>query len=158
MKIRIANADDVLAMFELRTSVHENHMSMEQLAALDVTPETLPGMLTGSGRGWVIHDNGTLVAFAMADASDSTVFALFVRPGHESRGYGRHLMKEAETWLHAEGCHEAWLLTDASPAVRSNGFYRHLGWIDSGIQPEGQVLFKKRLVAIAAESRDPGSQ
>ena len=153
MEIRVAVPADVPAMFEIRTSVRENHLSLEQLAAYGITHDSLPGMLTGYGRGWVADDAGRLVAFAMADAAQATVFAMFVRPGHEGRGLGRLLMNEAEQWLFSQGCDEIWLLTDARPEVRANGFYRHLGWIDDGIQPDGQVRFRKR-----SPQRDAGAE
>jgi hypothetical protein len=38
-----------------------------------------------------------------------------------------------------------WLLTDADLRVRANGFYRHLGWMEDGIQKEGEMRFKKCL-------------
>lgn len=144
IEIRIADADDVPALFAIRTSVRENHLSMTELAALDITPLTLPAMLEGDGRGWLALDHGEPIAFAMADANDATVFALFVREGHEGRGLGRRLLAAAERWLQARGCAEIWLLTDARREVRANGFYRHLGWQDHGIQADGQVLFKKQ--------------
>lgn len=150
MKVRTAAHDDVKAMFEVRTSVRENHMSLEELADIGITPETLPEMLSGTGRGWVALDHGILVAFAMAEASEATVFAIFVRASHENRGLDRLLMNEAEKWLYSEGCAEIWLLTDPNPEVRANGFYRHLGWVDDGIQEDGQVRFKKHLVGVTS--------
>ncbi len=141
--LRRAVAADVPAMFEIRTSVRENHLSLEQLAELGITPDTLPAMLDGNGRGWVALEEGRAVAFAMADAQAQTVFAMFVRPGHEGLGLGRRLMAEAEAWLFEQGCDAIELLTDARPDVRANGFYRHLGWADGGIQSDGQVLFTK---------------
>lgn len=152
MEIRVAGPDDVAGMFEVRTRVRENHMSLEALADLGITAETLPEMLRGTGRGWVAHDGESLVAFAMADSNEATVFALFVRASHENRGLGRMLMNEAERWLLSEGCTEIWLLTDADLDVRANGFYRHLGWREDGIQDDGQVRFKKRLAGVAGES------
>ena len=145
MTIRIATPADVPAMFEVRTSVRENQMSLLELAAVGITPATLPGMLTGSGRGWVACDGDQVVAFAMAEAGDATIFAMFVRQSHEGRGLGRRLMQAAECWLSAEGCTEVWLLTDADLRVRANGFYRHLGWMEDGIQDDGQVRFMKPL-------------
>ena len=146
MEVRVAVADDADEMFDVRTSVRENHLSLGQLAYLGISRETLPGMLRGTGRGWVARDGDALVAFAMADSSEATVFAMFVRASHEDMGFGRLLMNEAESWLYSEGCTEVWLLTDPDPNVRANGFYRHLGWIDDGIQEDGQVRFTKRLV------------
>ena len=38
MRIRLATTADVETLFELRTSVRENHQSREELAAIGVTP------------------------------------------------------------------------------------------------------------------------
>lgn len=145
--IRIATPDDVAAMFVVRTSVTENHLSMDELAQRGITPESLPGMLTGEGCGWVALCDDEVVAFAMANAAEATVYALFVLPGHEGRGFGRALLDACEAWLAQRGCQRVWLLTDADLQVRANGFYRHLGWQDEGVQPDGQTLFVKHLPA-----------
>lgn len=145
VEVRVARDADVPSMFDLRTGVRENHLSRAELAALGITPDTLPQMLQGTGRGWVATEDGTVLAFAMADASEATVFAMFVRSGHEGRGLGRLLMHHAEQWLRDQGCAGAWLVTDADTRVRANGFYRHLGWTDDGIQEDGQVRLTKRL-------------
>jgi GNAT superfamily N-acetyltransferase len=141
--IRRATANDVAAMFEVRTGVRENHLSMQQLATLGITPETLPPMLDGDGRGWIADVDGEVVGFSMADARQATVFGMFMRSGHEGRGIGRALMAAAEDWLFATGCTRIWLLTDADPQVRANGFYRHLGWIEDAIEDDGQMRFIK---------------
>lgn len=144
MEIRVASSADVPALFDVRTSVRENHMSLEALAGVGITPESVAAMLEGDARAWVAADGDEIVAFSMAKASEGTVFAMFIRPGFEGRGLGRALLLEAETWLFAQGHEEIWLLTDADRRVRANGFYRHLGWNDAGIQEDGQVKFTKR--------------
>lgn len=143
--IRAADANDIPGIFEVRTSVRDNHMTLTELAAEGITPEALPEMLSGAGRGWVAEIAGEIAAFTMADAEEATVFALFVRPAHEGRGLGRRLLAEAERWLAAEGLAEVWLVTDRDRSVRANGFYRYLGWIDDGVQEDGQVRFVKSL-------------
>jgi GNAT superfamily N-acetyltransferase len=120
---------------------------MEELAQLNITQETLPSMLEGAGRGLVVEFGGKIVAFSMANATEKTIFALFVRPDYEGKGLGRLLMQEAEQWLLSQGCQESWLLTDRNPQVRAQGFYRHLGWRDDGIQENGQVRFIKQLTS-----------
>lgn len=143
--LRRALPADIPALFKVRTSVRENHLSMEALAQLNITFETLPSLLAGAGRGWVIECNRKIVAFAMANATEKTIFALFVLPDYEGRGLGRLLMKQAEQWLWSQGCQAIWLLTDRNPQVRANGFYRQLGWQDDGVQANGQVRFIKQL-------------
>lgn len=145
MQIRLANPADVPAMFRVRMSVNENKMTLDELKAIGVTPESLPEMLIGQGRGWVAELDGEVTAFAMADAEQATIFALFVEPEVEGRGIGRRLMNAAEKWLAEMGCREVWLETDSNTAVRANGFYRYTGWTESQLQPDGQVKFIKRL-------------
>ncbi|MNC95842.1 putative acetyltransferase [compost metagenome] len=81
----------------------------------------------------------------MADAQKAMVFAMFVRPGFQRRGFGRALMREAENWLSAQGCADAWLLTGDEPGARAPGFYEHLGWSNVGKQGDGQFQYVKRL-------------
>lgn len=143
MKIRIADEADVPVLFEIRTSVRENHQSREGLAVIGVTPESVAGMLRTTSRAWVAEVEGQPVAFSMADAGVGTIFAMFVRPGFEGRGLGRALMREAEAWLFGQGWEEIWLLTGSDPAIRSNGFYQHLGWRFVGIQEDGENKYVK---------------
>lgn len=148
MLLRVATEADIEALFEIRTSVRENHQSRAELAALGVTPETIARMLRTCCRAWVASEDGYDVAFSMANAAEATVFAMFLRPGYEGRGLGRALMRLAEEWLFATGCGEIWLLTDSRREVRANGFYRHLGWKESGLQADGQVRFIKQRPAV----------
>lgn len=143
--IRTADVKDVADIFKIRISVNENKATMAYLAKCGITPESLPAMLTGRKRGWVAEIDGVTRAFAMADADSATVFALFVEPGFERQGIGRNLMEEVEKWLAGMGCQQIWLETDRNRLVRANGFYRHIGWIESNLQPDGQVKFIKRL-------------
>jgi hypothetical protein len=78
-------------MFDVRTSVAENHMSVEALARAGITPDSVTAMLSGNGRAWVAEEDGGIVAFSMADACEATVFAMFVQPGHEGKGLRRNL-------------------------------------------------------------------
>lgn len=145
MQIRIAHPDDVTEMFRVRLSVNDNKMTQEELSAHGITHQSLPAMLTGQGRGWVAEDRQQIVAFAMADATEASIFALFVEPAFEGQGIGRQLMIAAEQWLAGMGCSKIWLETDSNLDVRANGFYRYLGWIEDGLQADGQTRFIKYL-------------
>jgi len=96
MKVRVATESDVEALFDIRTSVHENHQSLEELAAIGVTPASVGEMLRTTSRAWLAEVDGQPVAFSMADAQQGTIFAMFVRPGYEGFGLGRALMQETE--------------------------------------------------------------
>jgi GNAT superfamily N-acetyltransferase len=134
-------------LFRLRTAVRENHQSRAELAALGITPESVAAMLLDGGRhaAWLAWSGPEAAGFAMADAAEATLFALFVRPGFEGRGIGRRLLETAEAWLAARGCAEAWLLTGGGAGLRAPGFYRHLGWAAEGVLPDGSLRFVKVL-------------
>jgi GNAT superfamily N-acetyltransferase len=137
VRIRVATEADVEAMFDIRTSVRENHQSREELAALGVTPFSISEMLRTSGRAWIADVNGVPAGFSLADADERTIFGMFVRPEYEGRGLGRALIAHAEQWLF-DYTDEIWLTTGSDPSIRANGFYRHLGWRQGGTNERGE--------------------
>ncbi|MBW4680508.1 MAG: GNAT family N-acetyltransferase [Microcoleus vaginatus WJT46-NPBG5] len=146
MNIREAQLEDIETLFSIRTSVIENYQSLEELASLGVTPETIARMLQTECRAWIAEIDTKPIAFSMANAAEKTICAMFVLPSFEGRGAGRALMQEAEQWLWRQGVEEIWLLTGNNPQLRAYGFYRHLGWIPVNVQPDGQIKFIKRTV------------
>jgi GNAT superfamily N-acetyltransferase len=143
MVIRPAILADVETLFDIRTSVRENHMTREALARIGVTPDRVATMLRADSRAWIAEVEGEPVAFSMADAGQGTVFALFVRAGHEGRGLGRALLAEAAAWLFSRGWDEVWLTTGAD-APGANAFYAHVGWRREGVQPNGEIRYTLR--------------
>jgi GNAT superfamily N-acetyltransferase len=152
LRIRPARPVEAELLFRLRTAVRENHQSRAELAALGITPESVAAMLRDGGRhaAWLAWLGPEAAGFAMADAAGATHFALFLRPGFEGRGIGGRLLGTAEGWLATRGCAAAWLLTGAGPGLRAPGFYRHLGWMEEGIAPDGSLRFRKALAGGAA--------
>ena len=142
--VRPATEADVAALFDIRTSVRENFQSREELAGIGVTPESVAALLRTDGAAWVAEVDGTPAAFSMANAAERTGFAMFVRPEFEGRGLGRALMARAEAWLFAGGAEEIWLTTGSDPRIRANGFYRRLGWPETGFNDGGEILYVKR--------------
>lgn len=143
--IRPACAEDLPAMTAIRISVTENHMSVEQMAERGITPEaTLAEMAAGDLGAWVAEDKEGIVAFAMADRRDASLFALFTKPGREGRGHGSALLTEAENWLLGLGHREAWLTT--ATGSRAATFYAVKGWRATEEGDPGDTLFRKTLV------------
>lgn len=141
--IRVATDEDVQSLFEIRTSVAQNHLSREQMAALGITPQVLVQAMGESECIWIAEIEGQALAFAMIDRETGELFALFVRPGHENRGLGRRLMAVAEAALFEQ--HERiFLITDGRESIRANGFYQRLGWVVVGQEDNDDVRYEKR--------------
>jgi GNAT superfamily N-acetyltransferase len=152
--IREGLPEDMDAITHVRTSVIENHLSIEGMAALGITRHgIIADMKAGHYGCWVAEEHGTIVAFSMADRRDGSIFALFTLPGKEGKGFGTGLLDEAETWLAALGIDEAWLSTGRGTVAEK--FYARRGWIatdESSKHPE-DVVFRKRLSRSRSPSR-----
>lgn len=141
-RIRLATTCDIEALFQIRTSVVQNHLSREQMLEMGITPSRLADAITAAPCAWVAEVDDTPVAFAMVDLEDACVFALFVTPAFEGQGLARQLMLEAEAALFARHP-RIWLETDGRDTVRANGFYQRLGWAVVAQLDEGDVRYEK---------------
>lgn len=125
--IREGRPEDLGAITHVRTSVVENHLSVEQMAAIGITPEGIIAEMQAGALGcFVAEEAGRIVGFSMADKRDAGLFALFVLPDHEGRGHGKALLAAAEDWLRQRGIAEAWLST--GPETKAFAFYQRHGW------------------------------
>lgn len=123
--IRDAAEADIPAIFAVRTSVRENLLSVEQMAEMGITQETIRDALREEPCIWVAVQGDQIVGFSMGDAADGCVFAVFVRPEWAGQGIGRRLMERAEDFLFERHA-LIWLHTDG--ASRAARFYERLGW------------------------------
>ena len=146
MKIRLAQLNDIETLFEIRTSVPENYQSREEIAKLGITPDSVATMLQTDCRAWIAEIDGNDIGFSIANATEKTIFGVFVRPEYENRGAGRALLQKAEDWLFDRDITEIWLLTGNDTNLRAYGFYLHLGWIPIGVQSDGEMKFIKKKV------------
>lgn len=137
---RVANQADIPAIFAIRTSVRENHLSLEQLTEMGITPQTISQALLAAPCIWVAEVDGVAAGFSMADAEDGCVFAAFVRPEFEGLGLGRSLMARAEEFLFQ---HHPTIWLETAENSRASGFYRTLGWQAVANLPEGDIRFEK---------------
>jgi GNAT superfamily N-acetyltransferase len=140
--IRLANPADINAVFDIRTSVQENHLSHDQLAEMGITPETIRQAILETPCAWVAEVDRVPVGFSMVDVEDGCVFAAFVLPEFEGRGLGSSLMNKAEACLFQ---HHQTIWLETAEASRASGFYRNLGWQPVENLPEGDVRFEKCL-------------
>ena len=153
MNIRKAQQKDIETMFDIRTSVAENHQSGEEIAELGITPETVAQMLQTDCCAWIAQMDGKSIAFSIANATEKTIFGIFVLPSFEGYGAGRALMQKAEEWLFSQGIEEIWLLTGNDPNLRAYGFYLHLGWKPVGIVTDGEMEGEMKFVKAADRNK-----
>ena len=140
--IRVATQDDVESLFTLRTSVVQNHLSVEQMADLGITPQVPAESIRQAPCVWMAEVNGQPAAFSMIDLAAGEVFAMFVSPAYENLGLGRQLMAVAEAALFEH--HETlFLITDGRDEIRANGFYQRLGWTVVGSVEGDDVRYEK---------------
>ena len=137
-------------MSRIRLSVTENVLSDPSR----ITENMYEDYLERSGRGWVAEIDSVLVAFCYADKHDGSIWALFVRPGHEGRGLAKHLLGLATDWIFALG-HESARL-DTTPHTRADRFYAMQGWERRPVSETKAEYTLKRREPVTA-SANPGS-
>ena len=133
--LRQAHHGDIVGMHRVRLAVRENRLSSpDRISEADYVREiALPG------RGWVIETGGEVVAFAIGNSSSGNIWALFVNPDQEGRGYGRRLHDVMVEWLGSRGRMQLWLTT--APGTRAQRFYEAAGWRCMGPVPGGELRF-----------------
>jgi GNAT superfamily N-acetyltransferase len=142
--IRPIAAADMAEITRLKTSVKENHLSVEEMAERGITPVgILADLDSGDLGGWLDEQEGEILGFSMANKCDGQIFALFTKPGCEGRGVGTRLLEAATRWLAERGHDEAWLSTDASS--RAAHFYANRGWRRGEMKDHEDVYFRLSL-------------
>ena len=130
MTLRQATKADIPGMHRVRLAVRENVLSNPAR----ITEADYAAALDELGRTWVVEADGEIVAFASGYKAGS-VWALFVHPDHEGRGYGKALHSTMLHWFSAQGLTRVWLTT--TPGTRAERFYVSQGWRPCGIVPSG---------------------
>jgi GNAT superfamily N-acetyltransferase len=134
---RPAVAADIPGIQRVRASVREN-----RLVSTVITDDDVRMMIERDGRGWVVEANGEVVGFSVGNATNGNLWALFVHPEHERRGYGRALHDAAVSWLTSRGIERLWLTT--APRTRAQRFYETAGWRLAGETDRGELYFEMR--------------
>jgi GNAT superfamily N-acetyltransferase len=149
--LRQAIFSDVSDIQRIRHSVREN-----RLVSTSISDEQVREAIEKTGRGWVIESEGEIVAFAIGNAESGNIWALFVHPNHERRGYGRLLHDTMVEWLYSRGLERLWLTTE--PGTRAQRFYEAAGWERVGLTDRGELRFERRAnrSAEASPSRRDG--
>ncbi len=140
IQVREARETDTGEIFAIRTSMAENHLSIEQLAEMGITQEAIAAMIAQGPCLWVAEIDRVPVGFSMVRDETGCVFGLFVRADHEGLGVGRLLLERAEHHLFAK-FDEIWLETEIGS--RAFTFYERAGWIPVEKRDRGLMKFVK---------------
>lgn len=134
--LRQATFDDIPGIQHVRQSVREN-----RLISTRISDEDVHRAIAETGRGWVVVSGDEIVAFAIGNATNGNIWALFVHPDHERQGHGRALHDTMVEWLWMQGLERLWLTTE--PGTRAQTFYERAGWQLVGPTERGEVLFER---------------
>lgn len=132
--LRSAFVSDIPELTIIRNSVKENALNNPAL----VTQADYVKFLTTEGRGWLTEKDGVITGFSILDTARHNVWALFVRPGEEGKGYGKLLLDELVNFHFQTSSEQLWLTT--GPGTRAESVYRAAGWRDEGLV-NGEVKF-----------------
>ncbi len=137
MIIRQAQRQDIPAMHRIRLAVDENQLTSAVITEAHYVPE-----IEISGRGWVVEDSGNILGFGIANQKTASIWALFVDPPQQGKGYGKALLTTMVNWLFAQGERLIQLYTEAN--TRAEQWYLANGWRSLGLQPNGDCLLQLR--------------
>jgi GNAT superfamily N-acetyltransferase len=135
--LRLAIASDIPEIQRIRHSVRENRLVSTVIRDRDVQEA-----IESRGRGWVVELSGELVAFAIGDAQSGNIWALFVHPDHQGKGFGRQLHDAMLEWLWSQDLDHLWLTTE--PRTRAQRFYESAGWQLVGPAENGELRYEMR--------------
>ena len=132
--IREIEESDIPALFVVRPQTRENAMSVDELATIGITPDSISAAINGTHKGWLYESQGEVGGFAMGNADNAELTVMAMLPQYEGQGIGGALLSKVEDWLKASGWKKIWLTTDINPDLRAYGFYLHQGWQDWKIE------------------------
>ncbi len=133
--IREATISDIPEIQIVRNSVKENKLSSPgRIKDADVEE-----YLMRRGKGWVTFIDGKIIGFAIADLEGHSIWALFLLPEYEGRGYGNKMHQVMLDWYFSESRETLWLTTEAN--TKAEHFYNMHGWKEVSYN-EAEIKFE----------------
>ncbi|MBV8036356.1 GNAT family N-acetyltransferase [Roseateles sp.] len=140
MTLRIATRADTAELWRVRYAVTENTLTPGCISDAE-----LHAHLEDFGRGWVVElaplPDLRIAGFAIGDARNGNVWAMFVDPICHGQGHGRALHDAMVGWLFSTGLQRLSLGTQ--PGSRAEAFYRRAGWRALHIDEHGERRFER---------------
>jgi len=142
--LRQASRTDLPGIWSVRYAVTENTLTPGRISDGEVIEA-----IEQTGRGWVVEQQGGIVAFAIDNAHTGNIWALFVHPNAQGLGHGGRLHDEMLAWLRSVKLPLLWLTTGVT--TRACGFYERKGWRKVGEPEGGEFRYEMNLEPEAAE-------
>jgi GNAT superfamily N-acetyltransferase len=136
VNFREITAADLPALFLVRIDAVENRATLEGLASIGVTIDSLTQRLATTHKGWLCEIGGVPVGFAIGNGSNGELEVVAVLRAFEGKGIGRKLMTFTQDWLWSKGSEKLWLTTGLPP-TRAYHLYTKMGWRDVGLLAHG---------------------
>ncbi len=128
-----ATPADAPECVRLRGMTRENAVPEARLRAVGITAESwADDIASGTLPGFVCRSEVSMAGYCFGNVKTGEVVVLALLPEFEGQGIGRHLLSLVVDQLRGAGHARLFLGCAADPAVRSHGFYRHLGWRSTG--------------------------
>ncbi len=130
---RPATPVDAQECVRIRGVTRENAVSEQRLASLGITTDSwAEDIRSGELPGFICMVGHEMAGYCFGSSSTGEVIVLALQAAHEDKGIGRQLLSRVVDQLHHLGHKRLFLGCSSNPAVRSYGFYRHLGWRSTG--------------------------
>ena len=137
IEFKSAPPDFAAEYIRLRGLTRENAVSEERLRSLGITAETWANdILSTELQGSIAQSDQEIVGYCFGETKSGEVVVLAVHPAFERQGVGQKLLALVVHQLRQRGHTKLFLGCSSDPAVRSYGFYRHLGWCSTGTVDE----------------------
>jgi GNAT superfamily N-acetyltransferase len=149
MDIRFAPAPPHRAAeyIRLRGLTRENAVSAGRLLAMGITAQSWARDIeTRVLEGFIAQAGQQLAGYCFGNRQSGEVVVLALSPAFEGQGIGRQLLMRVVDRLRGHGHARLFLGCSTDPAVRSHGFYRHLGWRSTGtVDAHGDEVLELRV-------------
>ena len=155
LHFRTAAARDIASCIEIRGRTRENAFPVRRLAELGITEASWSTHIRqGELVGFVAEEEAALVGYCFGDAAAGEIVVLALLPAHEALGLGRHLLNMTVDHLKSLGHSRLFLGCSDDTSHRSYGFYRHLGWLATGVRDRfGDEVLELETPDLATASR-----
>lgn len=139
LDFQAAVADDAAECVRARAMTRENAIPEERLRAIGITAESWAsdirsGAVTGVFCRTAGSGGRSMVGYCFGDPETGEILVLVVLPEFEGAGLGRRLLGRVVGQLERLGHRRLFLGCSPDPGLRSHGFYRHLGWRNTGLR------------------------